>query len=311
MGVEASGSWRFGGTSFWSERCRLPDRPSSRFASTTPPLCPRGFSTDGRPPFASWTQLAQWAGSRTDLFPPALCAQFGQLHSNGKPHSFAHTKRVVERAFDRPFDDVFESFEKEPIGCGAIAQVYKGVLKADILPPEYTAPKAHAEPSPTGGEPPRQTEVPTTAVALKVLHPNVHLTVARDLKIMHFFAATLNLLPGMVWLSLPEEVGVFGEMMNQQLDLRIESANLTRFEANFAHRRGAAVSFPRPVPNFGTRDLLVEEFEKGCPLKWFLRNGGAAYDPQLANMGLDAFLVRPLSLLPPRSLSLFIFAQGD
>jgi aarF domain-containing kinase len=192
---------------------------------------------------------------------------------------------------------VFESFEREPIGCGAIAQVYKAVLRADILPPEYRAPKAHAEPGPaliggvvSGGDP-RQVEVPTTAVALKVLHPSVHKTVARDLKIMHFFASALNLLPGMVWLSLPEEVGVFGEMMNQQLDLRIESANLTRFEANFAHRRGAAVSFPRPVPNFGTRDLLVEEFENGCPLKWFLRNGGAAYDPQLANMGLDAFLV--------------------
>lgn len=78
-------------------------------------------------------QLAQWAGSRTDLFPPSLCVQFGLLHSNGKPHSFAHTKRVVERVFGRKFDDVFETFEKEPIGCGAIAQVRSAFWAGGLL----------------------------------------------------------------------------------------------------------------------------------------------------------------------------------
>jgi aarF domain-containing kinase len=33
------------------------------------------------------------------------------------------------------------------------------------------------------------------------------------LKIMMFFAKALNALPGMEWLSFPEEVQVFGQMM--------------------------------------------------------------------------------------------------
>lgn len=194
------------------------------------------------------------------------------------------------------------------MGCGAIAQVYKGVLKPDVVPPSFHAPKPHppdslAPPAALTGRH-EAVDVPTSAVALKVLHPGVHATVARDLKIMAFFASLLNLFPGMEWISLPEEVGVFGDMMNQQLDLRIESANLSRFEANFAHRRGAAVSFPRPVQDFGTEELLVEEFENGLPLKWFLRNGGGEYDSQLANMGLDAFLVRSPRARRPASASL-------
>jgi aarF domain-containing kinase len=36
----------------------------------------------------------------------------------------------------------------------------------------------------------------------------------------------------------------------------------------------------------------MEEFEDALPLKYFLRNGGGPYDDRIANIGLDAFLVR-------------------
>lgn len=68
-------------------------------------------------------QLAQWAALRADLFPSLLCEKMGSLHSRGKPHSLIHTKEVIERALARPFDEVFEAFDENPIGVGAIAQV--------------------------------------------------------------------------------------------------------------------------------------------------------------------------------------------
>lgn len=109
---------------------------------------------------------------------------------------------------------------------------------------------------------------------------------------MSVFANIVNLFPGMSWLSLPEEVQVFGQMMNQQLDLRVEGANLERFERNFAGR-GARVVFPRPI-RLGmeqSREVLMEEFEDALPLKYFLKNGGGPYDERIATIGLDAFLV--------------------
>lgn len=71
----------------------------------------------------TFIKLAQWAGSRQDLFPKELCDLLGKLHSNGKPHSLAYTKKVIENVFGRPFDEVFEHFPDEPLGIGAVAQV--------------------------------------------------------------------------------------------------------------------------------------------------------------------------------------------
>jgi hypothetical protein len=75
-------------------------------------------------------QLGQWAASRADLFPSLLCEKMGSLHSRGKPHSLTHTKQVIERALERPFDEVFEVFDENPIGVGAIAQV--GLPQASV-----------------------------------------------------------------------------------------------------------------------------------------------------------------------------------
>ena len=89
-------------------------------------------------------QLAQWAGSRVDLFPSLLCQRLGRLHSDGKPHPFWHTKRVLERIFGRPLDQIFEYIEEAPIGTGAIAQVRSAEMSFtgdSLWIPRYTKPR--------------------------------------------------------------------------------------------------------------------------------------------------------------------------
>ncbi|WRT63335.1 uncharacterized protein IL334_000240 [Kwoniella shivajii] len=235
----------------------------------------------------SFIKLGQWAASRADLFPAELCDKMSKLHSNGKPHSLRHTKRILEKAFGLNFDDIFEEFDGEPIGCGAIAQVYKAKLKATV----FTGGTATSSVD-------RDHNTHTGSVAIKVLHPRARKTIRRDIAIMSVFANIFNAFPGMEWLSLPEEVQVFGEMMNSQLDLRVEAANLEKFEKNF-EKRGRRVTFPSPIKlgknQLGEereeiQDVLIEDFENALPLKWFLRNGGGEYDDMIAGIGLDAFL---------------------
>lgn len=145
---------------------------------------------------------------------------------------------------------------------------------------------------------PRSAESDTASVAIKVIHPRVSKTIRRDIAIMSIFANIINAFPGMQWFSLPEEVQVFGEMMNSQLDLRVEASNLDKFLHNF-DKRGRRVTFPTPIRlSDGKKELeeemkevLVEEFEDALPLKYFLQNGGGPYDHKIANIGLDAFLV--------------------
>ncbi|CAK7265744.1 hypothetical protein SEPCBS57363_001741 [Sporothrix epigloea] len=259
----------------------------------------------------AFIKLGQWAASRSDIFPTELCAIMSKLHSNAPAHSLRATKKTVEAAFDGiPFDEIFAEFDETPLGVGAIAQVYKAKLRPDLAAPGDSD-MLHADEvqdnrqgaagvvvhkrvqsnvrrrvDPLFKSSPQR--VPSSYVAIKVLHPGVERTVRRDLRIMHFFASLLNAVPGIEWLSLPDEVLQFGEMMKLQLDLRIEAANLAIFRRNFRNRTTAW--FPFPYTEFTTRNVLVEEFATGIPLSDFLENGGGVFQHDIASEGLDAFL---------------------
>ncbi|TAQ87805.1 hypothetical protein B7494_g3875 [Chlorociboria aeruginascens] len=218
-----------------------------------------------------------------------------QLHSNAPAHSLHETKRIIQRAFDgRPFDQIFEEFDKQPLGVGAIAQVYKAKLKPDLAAPgdhdleEQRDFRQNVRKNVDTLIKRTPQRVPSSYVAIKVLHPGVERVVRRDLRIMGFFASLLNVIPTIEWLSLPDEVRQFGEMMRLQLDLRIESANLTIFRKNFKERTTAW--FPYPYTEFTTRQVLVEEFAQGIPLSDFMENGGGIFQQEIAEEGLDAFL---------------------
>ncbi|KAL9615326.1 MAG: hypothetical protein Q9167_000297 [Letrouitia subvulpina] len=225
-----------------------------------------------------------------------MCDLMSSLHSNAPAHSLADTKKTIVKAFGgRPFNDIFEEFQEKPLGVGAIAQVYKAKLKPDLAalgdddidpdPPNLRKRVRKNVDVLVKSTPQR---VPSSFVAIKVLHPKVERIVRRDLRIMTFFAATINAIPTMEWLSLPDEVVQFGEMMRLQLDLRIESANLTMFRKKFKNRTTAW--FPYPYTSYTTRQVLVEEFAQGIPLAAFLEDGGGVFDQEIANEGLDAFL---------------------
>ncbi|KAK0382885.1 hypothetical protein NLU13_8801 [Sarocladium strictum] len=244
----------------------------------------------------AFIKLGQWAASRSDIFPNEMCDIMSKLHSQAPAHSMRATRKTVEAAFGgRDFDDIFEEFDEKPLGVGAIAQVYKAKLKPDLaIPKDVDIPRESADvasnvrrnfESVLKSSPKR---VPSSYVAIKVLHPNVERTVRRDLRIMGFFASVLNMIPTIEWLSLPDEVAQFGEMMKLQLDLRIEAANLTIFRRNFKDRSTAW--FPYPYTDFTTRNVLIEEFAQGIPLSDFMENGGGLFQHDIANEGLDAFL---------------------
>ncbi|KAK0893939.1 hypothetical protein LTR91_023181 [Friedmanniomyces endolithicus] len=243
---------------------------------------------------AAFIKLGQWAASRTDIFPTEMCSVMSSLHSDAPAHSLKVTKETLEKAFGRPFDQIFDEFHEHPLGVGAIAQVYKAKLKPDMTildngedqSPQTLRQRAQRTVDPLLKSTPQR--IPSSYVAIKVLHPKIERVVRRDLRIMSFFAQVINAIPTMEWLSFPDEVAQFGEMMRLQLDLRIEAANLTIFRRNFASRTTAW--FPYPYSQYTTRQVLVEEYATGIPLEHFLSNGGGVFQKEIADEGLDAFL---------------------
>lgn len=194
-----------------------------------------------------------------------------------------------------PFEEIFEEFEEEPLGVGAIAQVYKAKLKPNLAAQRDNdlddlrhnlASRVRKNVNVLVKSSPQR--VPSSYVAIKVLHPKVERIVRRDLNIMTFFARVINMIPTVEWLSLPDEVQQFGEMMKLQLDLRIEGTNLVIFREHFKTRTTAW--FPYPYTEYSTREVLIEEFAQGIPLSVFLEKGGGVYQEEVADEGLDAFL---------------------
>lgn len=166
-------------------------------------------------------------------------------------------KRALDEAFG-PSWRPFLALEDEPLGSGCVASVYKGRIIA-------------------GENAGRQ-------IAVKVLHPDVQKAVQLDLAFMRGAATVAEMLPflHLQWLSLSESVDEFASLMEMQMDLRREAANLERFIKDFEN--DATVVFPQPIYPWVAANVLVENFLRGEPVSNFFPS------KKLARMGLQAFL---------------------
>lgn len=114
--------------------------------------------------------------------------------------------------------------------------------------------------------------------------------IERDLKIISLLARALSIIPTFYWVSLPEEVETFAQMMRAQLDMTVEAKNLEKFRDGFQYRY--EVKFPSAVDVPGHPSyVLMEELIDGIPMSTFLKAEGTVYDLLISGIGLEAFLV--------------------
>ncbi|OMO65022.1 hypothetical protein COLO4_31626 [Corchorus olitorius] len=216
------------------------------------------------PAFIKW---GQWAATRPDLFPRDLCTKLSQLHSKAPEHSFAYTKKTIERAFGRKLSEIFEGFEEEPVASGSIAQVHRASLRYN----------------------PGQ-RVKRMEVAVKVRHPGVGESIRRDFVIINLVAKMSKFIPTLNWLRLDESVQQFAVFMMSQVDLAREAAHLSRFIYNF--RKWRDVSFPKPVYPLVHPAVLVETYEQGESVAHYVDGieGHERIKTKLAHIGTHALL---------------------
>lgn len=217
------------------------------------------------PAFIKW---GQWAATRPDLFPTDLCTELSKLHSKAPEHSFAYTKKMVEKAFGRKISEVFDDFEEVPVASGSIAQIHRASLRN----------KHH-----------NKSKKPLE-VAVKVRHPGVGESIKRDFEIINVVAKMSKFVPTLNWLRLDESVQQFAVFMMSQVDLAREAAHLSRFIYNFRSWRD--VSFPKPVYPLVHPAVLVETFEHGESVSRYVDEleGHVRLKSSLAHIGTHALL---------------------
>jgi aarF domain-containing kinase len=240
------------------------DNLGSKYRKTWLRLVHRTLEMAG-PAFIKW---GQWAATRPDLFANDLCTELSKLHTKAPAHSYAYTKKTVEKAFGRKISDIFVEFEEEPVASGSVAQVHRARLNFK--------------------HPGQKTKIIT--VAVKVRHPGVGDSIRRDFSIINAVAKTSRYIPALNWLRLDESVQQFAVFMMSQVDLAREAAHLSRFIYNF--RMWKDVSFPKPLYPLVHPAVLVETYEHGESVSHYVddQDGHERIKSALAHIGTHALL---------------------
>jgi len=231
----------------------------------------------------TFIKLTQWATTRNDLFSPEFVNKFSKLQDNTRGHSWNDTVKQLKKSLGSHYEDIFEFDDSvvkgtkqrslkekySPIGSGCVAQVYKAKLKQ----PVSGLPAGHD-------------------VAIKVTHPNILHKVCVDFYILHRIVGAIEKIPylNLDYLSLKDSVGQFRDIMLPQLDLRVEASNLKRFRRDFAD--DARVSFPAPVDELTTQNVLVESYIHGMTVPEFGKehNSSKAEREDLAVVGFQTVM---------------------
>ena len=76
-----------------------------------------------------FVKFGQVLSTRRDLLPEDLADELAQLQDNVPPFPADEARALVEKAFGRAIDAIFEHFEAEPVASASIAQVHFATLK--------------------------------------------------------------------------------------------------------------------------------------------------------------------------------------
>jgi ubiquinone biosynthesis protein len=184
----------------------------------------------------SFVKLGQIISTRTDILPPDLLEELKKLQDSVPPVPFEEIRKQVETALGRSLEDVYETFEEEPLAAASIGQVHRARLRLE------------------GGE--------AVDVVVKVQRPGIGPTIARDLDLLHVLAKVVEkTIPESHVYSPSKMVENFDRSITAELDYTIEADNAARFIKNFEGRTD--VVFPRVYREASGRTVLTQEFLPG------------------------------------------------
>ena len=255
---------------------------------------------------AACIKIMQWAGSRPDMFGPNFCAIFCKLQDRVTPHAWKYTKVAMTQAYGVDWEQKIELHPNDLVGCGCIAQVYKAHAtiigdddddKSTNMNDSAVVDNSGNNNNENSNSNPNNTNNSDTinhgtsmktkkkAMAVKVMHPNVERDIAADLDIMRLIVRLLeasHVTKDLKWLNLGGIVEEMAVMLQTQLDLRTEGANLVRFNQNFSKDKNndTKILFPQIVPEYPpTKRVLMETYMDGQPVMEFIRTNKS--DPKL------------------------------
>ena len=213
-----------------------------------------------------FVKFGQVLSTRRDLMPVDIADELARLQDRVPPFASQVAIDTIERAFNKKVDDIFVSFEREPIASASIAQVHFAVLKDR-----------------TGQ---------ARDVAVKVLRPGMLSAIEKDLSLMRMMAGWVEGLSADGKRLKPREVvAEFDKYLHDELDLVREASSAAQLRRNMAGLD--LVLIPEMFWDYCATEVIVMERMTGVPINQIERLRAAGIDmPKLARDGVTIFFTQ-------------------
>jgi ubiquinone biosynthesis protein len=184
----------------------------------------------------TYVKLAQLISAAEGVFPQALVDECSRCRDQAKASNWRKIRRIIRKDLGRR-SDVFATFEEKPFAAASIAQVHNAVL------------------------------LDGSDVVVKIQRPAIHKKVVRDLRVLAWVAPRLvGKIPVAALTNPPALVQLFAETISEELDFRLEVANLFEIRRALATgERGRWVA-PEPLLDLTSARVIVMSRVTGVPL---------------------------------------------
>jgi ubiquinone biosynthesis protein len=207
----------------------------------------------------TFVKLGQLMSTRADWFPDEWSTEFKKLQDKVPPFPFEQVKELVEKELGKPVEEVYASFDKEPVASASIAQVHYAALK-------------------DGRE-----------VAVKVRRPEIERVLDADISMMYVIANLIvKYVPDWARYRPVEVVREFHKTIRQELDFTIEATRADRFRRNF--KDDSEAYFPRVYWEYSSKKVMTMERISGIPIDEIDALKAAGFDlKEVAERGVRVF----------------------
>ena len=179
----------------------------------------------------TFVKFGQMLSQRDDLFPAALVSELRSLQDRAGSFAAETARAIVEEDTGRPVEQLFASFDDQPMAAASMAQVHCASLHDG------------------------------TRVIVKIQRPAIAQTVEGDIAVLRRVSRLLCAMPSLRSFNLPELVEEFAATLRGELDFEQEGRNAERFAK--LNRAEPLVVVPKIFWDLTTRRVLTMEHSTG------------------------------------------------